>query len=266
MADLAVKIDTVAEPVEHNNVISFSLIRNIAEQDAAKPKSTRKGGKLAGQDSEVYAFRTTDEIKAIIDVLDKHIDDASNNDQRKIAWRNKLLFIVGINIGIRASDLRTLKWSFFFNKQKDGTLKFNDFYKIQPKKTKKHGKFVKLFFNETIKKIISIYIEEYPIGDLDEYLFFSRKGNNPISVNSMYHIIKDVAVEAGIEQNVGSHSLRKTFGYWVWHNAKDKEKMLVILSQIYNHSDVSTTRKYIGLTNDEMEDTFNSLNLGLDLI
>lgn len=262
MADLAVKIDTVAEPVEHNNVISFNLIRNIAEQDAAKPKPTKANNRVVGESTEVYPFSTVDEIEAMVNVFDKHIENAENNDQYRIALRNKMLFIIGINIGIRASDLRTLKYSFFFNE--DGSRK--DFYKIQPKKTRKQKKFVTLYFNDAVWSMLDMYLSKFPYKSLNDYLFFSRVGDEPIEVNTLRRVVKSTAKEAGIAHNVGSHSLRKTFGYWVWHNAKDKEKMLVILSQIYNHSDVSTTRKYIGLTNDEMEDTFNSLNLGLDLI
>ena len=70
----------------------------------------------------------------------------------------------------------------------------------------------------------------------------------------------------GIEQNICSHSLRKTFGYHVWHNAEDKEKSLIILQTIFNHSSPMMTKKYIGLRDEEVSDVFNSLDLGLDYI
>ena len=222
--------------------------------------------KIAGKDSEVYAFRTKEEIDAMINIFDKHIAEAPDNNKRQIACRNKMLFLIGINVGIRASDLRTLRWSFFYEKNEDGTLEFKPFYTLQPMKQRKQKKFVKLFFNQTVKTAINNYTMEYPIENLDDYLFFSRKGNEPITVQSLWDIIKATASEAGIKQNIGSHSLRKSFGYHIWHKAEDKNKALVILQQIFNHSSTQTTAKYIGILDEEIEDMFNSIELGLDMI
>ena len=251
-----------------DNVIKFRLMdgRLSKEPEVRYNKDgsidKRHTNKVAGVSSEVYPFTTEAEIKSMIDVFNKHIDEATNDNQRQIACRNKMLFLIGINLGIRASDLCGLRYSFFINS--DGS--FKDYYSLQPKKTKKTGKYVKLFFNETVKKAITDYIEEYPIQDLDGYLFESRKGNNHITEISLGRIIKDTANEIGIEKNICSHSLRKTFGYWAWHNAEDKNKALVILQKIFNHSSPAITCQYIGITNNEMSDVFNSLDLGLDYI
>ena len=255
---------------DYSNVISFEVIQGNSKEKEIKYNkdgSVRriKCNKIAGKDSEVYAFRTKEEIDAMIEVLDRHIEEAENDNQRQIACRNKLLFIIGMNVGIRASDLRTLKWSFFFDK-KNNDLEFKKFYVLQPMKQRKQKKFVKLFFNQAVKKIINSYISEYPIDDLNGYLFPSRKGDEPIVVQSLWRIIKDTAIEAGIEQNIGSHSLRKSFGFWCWHEAEDKNKALVILQQIFNHSSTQVTARYIGILDDEIEDMFNSIDLGLDMI
>jgi integrase len=255
------------------NRIEYPKIIHIVKGEEKEIKYTKDGKvkqtkchKTSGKSSEVYAFKSEEEIKSVIGIFDKHIAEATNNHQRQIAYRNKLLFIIGINIGIRASDLRTLQWNFFFDKQDDGTLKFKNFYVLQPMKQKKQKKFVKLFFNQTVQKIIEAYVNEYPIRDLNDYLFFSREGNDAITVQTLWKIIKDIASEAGIEQNIGSHSLRKTFGYWCWHQADDKDKALVILQQIFNHSSTQITLKYIGVLDNEIEDMFDSLELGLNMI
>lgn len=259
MSNLAVKIDRMESLNNKSNIIPFDLLRGMSTED---DDSNAKKKSLAGKSSEVYAFRNKEEISAMISVFDKHIEEASNNDQKRIAKRNKMIFVIGINIGIRASDLRTLQWVFFFNE--DGSRK--DRYKIQPKKTRKQKKFITMHFNKAVESVISDYISDYPFDSLDEYLFASRKGEEPINVRSLCRIIKDAAAEAGIEQNIGSHSLRKTFGYWVWHTAEDKNKALVILMNIFNHSSAAVTSRYIGITDDEMSDTYNNLNLGLDMI
>lgn len=251
-----------------NNIIDLNIIKgglsNKQEIRLNKDGSVdkRHSNKVAGVSSEVYPFTSEDEIKAMIDVFNKRINEAPDENKKQIAYRNKMLFLIGINLGIRASDLCGLKYSFFMDN--DGS--FKEFYSLQPKKTKKTGKYVKLFFNATVKKAIADYLKEYPMENMDEYLFKSRKGGGAISERALWKIVVDASAEAKIEKNVGSHSLRKTFGYWAWHNAEDKNKALVILQKIFNHSDTATTAKYIGITNDEMSDVFNSLDLGLDYI
>ena len=250
-----------------NNIIEFNIIKGGLSKES-KVKLNKDGSvdkrhsnKVAGVSSEVYPFTSEAEIKAMIDVFDKRIAEAPDENKRQIASRNKMLFLIGINLGIRASDLCGLKYNFFMNN--DGT--FKDSYSLQPKKTRKSGKYVKLYFNQTVKKAIADYIEVYPVQDMDEYLFKSRKGG-AITEKSLWKIIVDATIEANIEKNVGSHTLRKTFGYHIWHNAEDKEKALVMLMTIFNHSSVATTKKYIGLMDEEIEDVFNSLNLGLDFL
>ena len=215
----------------------------------------------AGISTEVYPFYTEEEIESMIDVFNSRIEEAPDGNKRQIACRNKMLFLVGINIGLRSSDLCGLKYSFFMND--DGT--FKEHYSLKPKKTRKTNKFVKLYFNEVVKKSITEYITDYPIEDMEDYLFKSRKGGH-IEEVVLGRIIKGAAEEAGIKQNINSHSLRKTFGRFVWHNAEDKNKALVILSTIFNHSSPAITSKYIGLTDDEVCDVFNDLNLGGEFI
>ena len=256
---------------DYPKVIPFEVVKKNDKKKEVKYNkdgsvNKSKCNKVAGKDSEVYAFRTKEEISAMIRVLDKHIEEAENSNQRQIACRNKLLFIIGVNVGIRGSDLRTLKWSFFFDKNKNGELEFKDFYVLQPMKQRKQKKFVKLFFNQAVRTSINNYVADYPVENLDDYLFSSRKGDEPINVKSLWRIIKETAIEADIKQNIGSHSLRKTFGFWCWHEAEDKNKALVILQMIFNHSATQVTAKYIGIMDDEIEDMFNSIELGLNMI
>ena len=258
----------VAPKQDTDNIIEFTLINGKLSQkkkvrynkDGSIDK--RKPNGYAGVSKEVYAFNTLEEIESMINMFDKYIVEAPDDDKRQIAARNKMLFLIGINLGIRASDLCSLRYNFFLKENGN----FKDFYSLQPKKTRKTGKFVKLYFNSTVKKAITDYINEYPIDDINGYLFKSRKGNGHITEISLGRIIKDTAKEVGIEKNICSHSLRKTFGYWAWHNAEDKDGALVKLQLIFNHSDTRTTMRYIGLLNDEISDVFNSLDLGLEFL
>lgn len=251
-------VETKAKVIDLSEVIKAIDKR----KEEIEPVNKRPCNKVAGVSSEVYAFQSEEEIKAMIDVFDSKIENAPDDDKRRIASRNKMMFILGINLGIRSSDLCELKYSFFMNE--DGS--FKDYYSLQPKKTKKTKKFVKLFFNDAVKKSIENYVNDYPIESLDEYLFKSRVGDSHITSIHLGKIIKDTAVEVGIERNICSHSLRKTFGYFVYHNAEDKNNALIILQTIFNHSSPAITSKYIGLTDNEIGDVFNTLNLGDEFI
>ena len=249
-----------------SNIINYRIIGdkvfiNKGKLNKDGSVDQRHCNKVAGVSSEVYPFYE-DEIENLIKLFDKRINEATDANKRQIASRNKMLFVVGINLSLRASDLCGLTYKFFF--KADGT--FKDCYSLQPKKTKKTGKYVKLYFNQAVMKAITEYLNEYPMENIDEYLFKSRKGDSCLTEISLGRIIKDAAEEVGIERNICSHSLRKTFGYHVWHNAEDKEKALIMLMAIFNHSSVAMTKKYIGIMDEEIEDVFNSLNLGIDFI
>jgi integrase len=252
-----------------DNVISFEIVKEKQKEvkynkDGSANKS--KNRKEKGVSSEVYAFRTNEEIKNIVKVLNKHISKATDQDKLWIAYRNKLMFLIGWNVGIRASDLRTLRWNFFFEYNEDKQLEFKKFYTLQPMKQRKQKKFIKLFFNNTVKKAINEHIKMYPIEDLNDYLFSSRKGEDAITAKSICRIVKDIAEEAGVKQNIGSHSLRKTWGYNIWHEAEDKNRALVMLQECFAHSSTQVTMRYIGLLDEEKCDMYNSVNIGFEFI
>lgn len=258
----------IVEEKQQNNIIPFSVIIGTKDVKPKSPKARDNSGGLkpAGVSSEVYAFRTDEEIKAMIDVFDKHINEATDEHHRQLASRNKLLFVIGINVGLRASDLITLKWSFFLDGVKDGEYKFKEFYTLQPKKTRKQKKFVKLFFNNTVKKVIVEYLNEFPTDNLDEYMFKSREGECAIAATTLWRIIKNAAKEAGINQNIGSHSLRKTWGRFCFEQAEDKTRALVLLQKAFNHSSQDVTLHYLGLLDEDIQDMYESVNIGYDFI
>ena len=105
---------------------------SYVEQFNGSIRKKKRSNKPCGKSSEVYPFKSVDEIKMIIQTIDKHIEDATTDYNKKRWCRNKLLFIIGINIGIRGSDLCELKWRDFFYDD----FVFRDGIAIQPIKTK----------------------------------------------------------------------------------------------------------------------------------
>lgn len=261
--------------MEERIIISTSpllpmILNQKNHQDIPTPKTQVKynkdgsikkthSNKFKGVDSEVFAFKNKEEIALMMNVFNKHIESATSEQKLWIARRNKLLFVVGINVGIRGSDLECLRWCDIF--EEDGT--FKDSYRFKPQKTMNKDKYVRLWYNATVKKAVMDYLRYYPIGDMNDFVFTSQKGEH-IKRVTIGQIVKDAASECGIKQNINSHSLRKTWGYHVWHNAEDKQKALVTLQYIFNHSSTHTTMKYIGILDEDAKEVFDSLELGLD--
>ena len=80
-----------------------------------------------------------------------------------------------------------------------------------------------------------------------DYLFKSRKNNNPITRQQAYRIINQAAREVGIEGNIGTHTLRKTFGY----HAYRKGIAISILTKLFHHQSSAETLRYIGIDKNE---------------
>lgn len=91
-----------------------------------------------------------------------------------------------------------------------------------------------------------------------DYLFKGRNGENkPISRVIAYMIINQACKKAHITDNVGTHTLRKTFGYHHYQTFHD----VAILQYLLNHSSPSITLRYIGITQDNVEDTLKQFEL-----
>jgi len=224
-------------------------------------KSSRKG-----KSNEVYALRTEEEINHVISHFNKRIENAETPTNERVARRDRALFICGINIGIRGSDISTLKWGDVF----DSNWQYKECQKIKPYKTRRTRKYVDIIYNDAFMAALDEYRDFLSLNckeilNLDEYISFSKKGEN-ITRKTIGKIIKKAGEESGIKQPLSSHSLRKTFAYWCYKNAPDKTHALTVLQHILGHSKITDTLKYIGLTLEDEKEMYNSLNIGMPKI
>lgn len=157
--------------------------------------------------------------------------------------RDYLLFVLGINSGLRISDL--LKLTVEDVRDKDRII-------IREQKT---GKMKDFPLGESSKKAIQEYLKS--TGVKDGYLFVSRKGVNPITRIQAYRILNEAAQRVGIKEAVGTHTLRKTFGYHAYQNGVD----ITRIQKLLNHSAPSVTLAYIGITKEELDNVYITLNL-----
>lgn len=163
-------------------------------------------------------------------------------------YKFSLLITLGSFFGIRISDILKLRFCDILN---------TDTLTIIEKKTKKQ-RTIKI--NDQLKKHIqSCYKEIKPLSPND-YIFTSQKGS-VYSVQRINVVFKEIRVKYNLKiKNFSTHSMRKTFGRQVYNNAgSNAELALVKLSELFNHSDIRTTRKYLGLRSEELMEAYDLL-------
>jgi site-specific recombinase XerD len=166
--------------------------------------------------------------------------------------RNHLLFVLGINSGLRISDLLKLKVSDVVDEKG----KVRQHISLYEQKT---GKYKKFPLGKAATAAIKEYLKAANPEDTapDRPLFPSRKGTGAISRVHAWEILSGAAKEAGVADQIGTHTLRKTFGY----HARKAGVGIEVIQTILNHSSPAVTMRYIGITQDEIDDVYINLNL-----
>mgnify|MGYP005759982781 CR=1 FL=1 len=165
--------------------------------------------------------------------------------KKELTGRDRLLFVLGINVALRISDLIQLKI---------GDLKGKNHIIVRERKTGK-GRRIKL--NKSVLNEMNKIT-----GDNEEYLFPSRKrdkeGNvKPISRQQAYNIINGAVKKLGLLDEiglVGTHTLRKTLGYHAYKNGIDLSQ----LQAMFGHSSQAVTLRYIGSTDDDIDNIYET--------
>jgi len=168
--------------------------------------------------------------------------------------RDYCLFTLGINSGLRVSDLLKLNLLDVLNEKR----KVKDRIELREKKTEKYKNFP---ISDTAKKAITEYLSTRDLSDLDQPLFISRKpdkdGEYRLQRQQAYKIINDAAKEVGIKDRIGTHTMRKTFGYMAYQSGVD----ITRIQKLLNHSSPSVTLEYIGITREQLDEVYLNLNL-----
>ena len=155
-----------------------------------------------------------------------------------------IMFVIGLNTGLRVGDILNLRAADISGKSH---------VTLTEKKT---GKYKRFLINDQLKKEIERYIESAGLTG-DDYIVASRKGKNqPITRIQAYRVLNGVAEELNLPE-IGTHTMRKTFGYWHYKQYKD----VAILQDIFNHSAPSITLRYIGINDDAKDNTLKDFFL-----
>jgi len=170
-------------------------------------------------------------------------------------FRDLLLFVVGINAALRISDLLELQITHFLDEQDQIRQRFWI-------KEKKRGKRQEVVINESIREALEEYLAAYPgIGEKQEnFAFFNSTTNDyshPIKRGQGLKFITSICREVGLRGNFGTHSLRKTWGYHARMSGVD----LALIMHKLNHNSIAYTKRYLGVTDDELQAVAQRLNL-----
>lgn len=164
-------------------------------------------------------------------------------------YRISLLVAVGCFFGLRISDILELKWQQVHN---------IDEFTIIEKKTKKTRE---IKINAQLKQHIKDCYEKIQPHSLEEPIFISQK-STVYSIQRINVILKDLRAKYNLNvKNFSSHSLRKSFGREIFNRSgSNAELALVKLSHLFNHSNPAVTRRYLGISQEELMQTYDILS------
>ena len=169
---------------------------------------------------------------------------------RRSSLRNEALFVFGINTALRIGDLLSLR----VEDVADDGGNVLDTVIVYEKKT---GKTKQFPINKSVKGALEAYLKTRPHSVSDEPLFPSRNGGCHLSRWRARRILHTAGKAVGLDR-IGTHSLRKTFGYHVY---KKTGGNLGLVQKLLNHSSSGDTLRYIGIDREEMNDIYLTLNL-----
>lgn len=250
--------------------INFNDLKNCNEQkfiDHQKIESSRRRleyGVIQPAEEQVQIEianeHTSEPIKSLDDInrISRYLIDNGR-------YRDNMLFIVGINFGLRISDLLQLRFTQLINDD----FSFKTTFPILEKKTRNTRKVQRnryISINDAVMDAVTLYLK-HTHCKLDDYLFRSESNrgsnqNKPMTRMSADRILKGIANDLSLENKMATHSLRKTFAYHQMVMSNNDPRKLLLLQKMFGHSSAAQTLDYIGITGEEIEDAYMKLNLG----
>jgi len=162
-------------------------------------------------------------------------------------YRNYVLAILGIHTALRISDILNLSWSDVYDFKKK---KIRQSITIVEKKSKKSKS---IALNKAIESALKLYLPE---AAPNKPLIINQQTDKAISRIQAYRIIREAAEAINLDGNISCHSLRKTFGYHAWQNGVSP----AVIMNIYNHSSMAITQRYLGVAQDDLNAVYIGMN------
>jgi len=191
-------------------------------------------------------------MKKVEPIRDRKKISAIKGNLKRKDPRDFLLFTLGINTGLRISDILKLKVEDV--KETSGEIK--EYLDLNEKKTKKQRL---IYINDEVKNALEYFFNKTRLYDLDRYLFTSHKNkeNKPLSRIRAWQLVQEWVGMVGIKGRVGTHTLRKTAGY----HMRMAGVPIELIREVLGQKDMQVTRRYIGITDDEVTKVIKNFNL-----
>jgi integrase len=244
------------EAQTEGNEMAVTIIDNTVAVTAAEiinfpigggKKATSNNKSLKGHSCMVRPIKDEEQLRAFIGYY-----KAKAEDGKISAVRDYALITFGLFSGLRNSDIIERKWGDLFYENGE----WRDCVRILAKKTEKYGEF---FITEPMKAVLMQYIKALGGSvNLNDYIFPTRQSDH-ITYRRSLQIVKEGAKACGIQVNIGTHSLRKTFGYQSMQEHKDDALFLATLMRLYGHSSERVTLAYCGVDEDNTRDLFGDV-------
>ena len=161
-------------------------------------------------------------------------------------WQEFLLITIGCYLGLRGSDILNLRWNDLLEKTK---------LHLRERKT---GNIRYISINEQCQENILLAWNNNQ-SDRENYIFTNRKRKR-ISIQYINRRLKWIFEKYRVKtDNPSTHTLRKTFGKRVYEMHDKSENSLIMLSLVFSHSSLAITRRYLGITQEQIQDVYLSL-------
>lgn len=177
--------------------------------------------------------------------------------------RNYLLWTLAVNTGLRAGDLLHLRCRDII-RDRAGHVR-----KCLTVKTRKTKKTVKPGLNKSCQSAIehwqAYHRRRYGcLPRLDAWLF-TRQDNalngkpvRPMTRVGMYKLVRKWCRKVDCQEEIiGCHSLRKSWGY----HSRQRGMPLELIMHNLGHESISTTKQYLGITDEECQGWMEKINL-----
>ena len=165
-------------------------------------------------------------------------------------YRDYLLITIGCYFGLRIGDLLSLKWVDIIGKE--------ELY-ITEQKTKKLRK---ITINRKVIEAVDFCSKQLKLEtrfNENDYVFSNRWGGR-LTISYINKRLKVIFRNYNVNvMNPSSHTLRKSFGKRIYEADNKSERALVYLSETFSHSSITTTRRYIGITQEQIADMYMGL-------
>ena len=178
-----------------------------------------------------------------------NLNSSTNNNQEQIRFRNLVMFVLGVNLPIKSSELLSLKYSDLFDK-KDKLKKFEFDLGRQH-----HDEKIYIPLRPVAANILMAYTKKYKFSyknHFDDNLFESRE-HHLVNSKSWWRILSDTGAAVGINKNIGVESLRKTYGVNIYKLSRNKLKALLFLGEIWGQEREAKIISYLGLADEKID-------------